>query len=141
MGVGCKSCVRPSPPPFLLLCDGIGADLRRRREGKERSRGAHLHLITPWSLARYKTLCGATDPSDSRNITLNETQRRGDAGSAYHYHFYHLGWGKQTGGHQKLSLSVATIDLELLLLYYQQELFELFFFKKQGILLLRITSP
>lgn len=101
MGVGCKSCVRPSPPPFLLLCDGIGADLRRRREGKERSRGAHLHLITPWSLARYKTLCGATDPSDSRNITLNETQRRGDAGSAYHYHFLSFRLGETNRGPPK----------------------------------------
>lgn len=94
---GCKSCVRAptsSPPPFLLLCDGIGADLRRCREGKERSRGAHLHLITPWLLARYKTLCGATDPSDSRTVTLNETQRRGHAGSAYHYH---LSWGNKQG--------------------------------------------
>lgn len=96
-GEGCKSCVRPpslSPPPFLLLCDGIGADLRWRREGKERSRGVHLHLITPWLLARYKTLCGATDPSDSRTVTLNETQRRGHAGSAYHYH---LSWGNKQG--------------------------------------------
>ena len=68
----------PLLPPFFL-CDGTGADLWWWwREGKKRSRGAHLHLITPRLLARYKTLCRAGDPSDIRTVKPRAAQRHGD---------------------------------------------------------------
>lgn len=119
-----KLCAPPPPTsaPFLLLCDGIGADLRWRREGKERSRGAHLHLITPQLLARYKTLCGATETPDSHTERDTEARTRRISISLS------FKLGATNRGHQKLPLFVSTIDWELILSSYHHQ--ELFFFNK-----------
>lgn len=84
-GAGLEKLCAP-PPPLLFLCGGPGADLWSWcREGKKRSRGAHLHLITLRLLAWYKTLCKAGDPSDIRTVTPREAERDGDLFSAHHY--------------------------------------------------------
>lgn len=53
--------------------------------GEEEEQRGSFASYYPSPLARYKTLCRAGDPSDSRTVIPRETQRHGYIGSAYHY--------------------------------------------------------
>lgn len=96
-------CTPYLPLPFL--CDGPWADLWWWwREGKKRSRGAHLHLITLRLLAPYKTLHGAVDPSDTRTATPRKTERTADLFSVF---MISISWSikwKNKQAHQELLL-------------------------------------
>lgn len=97
--------------------------------GEEEEQRGSFASYYPWLLARYKTLCRAKDPSDSRTVTLRETQRRGHSGSAYHYN---LSWKTNRATESCLSLFRRLIGIIVFPSGISSTL-------SQGILLLRIT--
>lgn len=89
--MGLEKLCAPPLPLLLFLCDGPEADLWWWwREGKERSRGAHLHLIALRLLARYKTPSKAEDPADTHTVRDERDEESLCSGSAY----YHPSSGK-----------------------------------------------